>query len=128
MFFESEYFFQNLVSFSTFANVTIFVVHITESCSAAITMPVGSPPMIVRRHYESRPGRTLSGYSYGERTPSRYRPSFDVGSHRPRHDRYLWRENSYAPLGTITRSYASPTHSKSTAIVHTLPYGLQQGD
>ena len=114
------------------------MVQLTQSCSAAITMPVGSSPtlsgcgsssgsVIVRRHYESRPGRTLSGYSYGNHTPTRYRPSFDTGSHRPRHDRYLWRENNYAPLGTITRrAFASPTGSKSTTIAHTLPYGQQQ--
>ena len=127
--------FQHLVSFSPFVNVTISMVQLTQSCSVATTMPVGSSPtlsgcssVIVRRHYESRPGRTLSGYSFGNRTPTRYRPSFDTGSHRPRHDSYLWRENSYAPLGTITRrAFASPTGSKSTAIAHTLPHGLQQG-
>ena len=100
----------------------MLTVQLTESCSAAITMSLGptvstcgSRTMYVR-HYES------TGYSS---TTTRYRPSFDTGSHRPRHDVSLWRENSYAPLVTVTRSYASPTRCKSTAIAYTFPYGQQ---
>ena len=112
------------------------MVQLTESCFAAITMSVGSPPRlsgcgggtthtIVHRHFESRPGRTLTGHSYGERTTIRYRPSFDTGSHRPRHDASLWRENSYTPIETITRSYAQPTYCMSTPTARTFPYGQQ---
>ena len=56
-------------------------------------------------HYESRYGRpacSYSGYSVGPR--DRYRPRFDPGSHRPRHDTSLWRENSYRPLFVRTHS------------------------
>ena len=99
------------------------VVQLTQSCSSAITMSLGSTVSTCGsrttyvRHYEST---SYSG------TTTRYRPSFDTGSHRPRHDVSLWRENSsYAPLVTVTRSYASPTRCKSTAIAYTFPYGQQ---